>query len=115
MNVGASSLKRDLIVEEEHVIERKIPVYTITLNALLEKENIRNVDLMKLDIEGAEYETLQGLNLDKHIVKKIVYEAFNQEYYDRVASHLRKFDYKIHSTRHLNYWVAEKKCLFDIV
>ncbi len=109
VNVGASSLKRDLVAEEGHLIERKIPVYTITLNTLLEKENIGNLDLIKLDIEGAEYEALQGLNLDRHVVKKIIYEAFNQEYYDRVASHLRKFGYEIRPTKHPNYWVAEKK------
>jgi|GEM_PF-4960217 FkbM family methyltransferase len=114
-NVGASSLKRELIAEEGLTIDRKISVYTITLDTLLKKEGIKDVDLMKLDVEGAEYEALQGLNLDEHAVKKIIYEAFNQEYYDKVTSYLQKFDYKIHSTRHLNYWVAEKKCLFDTV
>jgi FkbM family methyltransferase len=109
MNVGASSLKRDLIAEEGLTIDRKITVYTITLNTLLEKEDIGDVDLMKLDIEGAEYEALQGLNLSKHVIKKIVYEALNQEYYNRVASHLRKFGYEIRPTKYPKYWVAEKR------
>ena len=109
VNVSTSSLKWDLIVEEGFTVERKIPVYTITLNTLLEKERIEDVDLMKLDIEGAEYEALQGLNLSKHVVKKIVYEALNQEYCNRVASYLWKFGYEIRPTKHPKYWVAEKR------
>jgi FkbM family methyltransferase len=109
MNVGASSLKRDLIAEEGLTIDRKISVYTITLDTLFEKEGIKDVDLMKLDVEGAEYEALQGLNLDEHAVKKIIYEVLNQECYDRITSYLQKFGYKVRPTKHPSYWIAEKR------
>ena len=108
VNFGGASLKREFIEMQRWSIIYRIQVRTITLNTLLEREDVRYVDLMKLDIEGAEYEALQGLNLDKHPVKKIIYEAFNQEYCDKVASHLRKFGYEIRPTKHPNYWVAEK-------
>jgi FkbM family methyltransferase len=109
MNVGASSLKRDLIAEEGLTIDRKISVYTITLDTLFEKEGIKDVDLMKLDVEGAEYEALQGLNLDEHAVKKIICEVLNQECYDRITSYLQKFGYKVRPTKHPSYWIAEKR------
>jgi len=43
----------------------------VTIPWILKKHNINKVDLLKIDIEGAEYEVL--FNLDKTLLKKIKY------------------------------------------
>ena len=107
-NTGASSLNLEHIIEEGFIVKQKIPIRAITLNSLLEQENIKDVDLVKLDMEGSEYEVLLGLDLDKHVVRKIIYEAWNREYSNKISSYLRRFGYEVHPTRHPEYWVAEK-------
>ena len=109
VNWGATSLKRDFVEMQDMKIISRTTVYTITLNTLLKQEDVKDVDLIKLDIEGTEYEALLGLNLKKHAVRKFIYEVLDREYGDKITSHLRKFGYKIRRTKHPNYWVAEKR------
>jgi len=48
---------------------------TATLDEILEKAHApRHIDLMSIDIEGAEYEALRGLSLDKYQVQAFVIE-----------------------------------------
>lgn len=46
----------------------------ISLNAELERHGINKIDVLSLDIEGAEYEALQGLNIKKYSPSVIVVE-----------------------------------------
>jgi FkbM family methyltransferase len=49
-------------------------VDVVTLNDFLEKENISNIDFLKIDAEGYDYLVLQGINLEKYSPKVIICE-----------------------------------------
>ncbi len=53
-------------------------VETITLDEALKKNNIPYCHLLKVDVERAEYELLQGFSefLEKHLVRYILIEMF---------------------------------------
>jgi len=55
---------------------KEIQVPKISLNDLLDREGIKKIDLISLDIEGHELEALKGLNLDRFSPDLIVTETF---------------------------------------
>ena len=57
-----------------------VDLVTATLDEILEKAHApRHIDFMSIDVEGAEYEALRGLSLDKYQVEAFVIEHNNQE------------------------------------
>ena len=58
-----------------------IPVAQFPLSLLTDKLNIKKVDFLSLDVEGHEYEVLNGINFDKLYIKYICIEIrnFHQE------------------------------------
>ena len=52
-----------------------INVPTITLNSLLEKHNIKKIDLFSLDVEDYEAEVLRGIDFDIHRPKFLLIEV----------------------------------------
>ncbi len=73
-----------------------------TLDNILDNLNIRKVDLVKIDVEGAERQVLEGMkNILKSGKAKIIFEAWNQEYVDACRKVLEKYGYKI---KHLDNW-----------
>ena len=53
---------------------------TATLDEILEKAHApRHIDFMSIDVEGAEYEALRGLSLDKYQVGAFAIEHNNEE------------------------------------
>jgi len=59
----------------------KYPVSTITIDKFLEKNKIKLVDVMKVDIDGSEYEFLQGAKktLENNKVKIILLEIMGKK------------------------------------
>lgn len=74
---------------------KKVEVQTITLDMLLEKYNIDKVDILKIDVEGLEYEILRNCTMLNRI-KKIVLEYHNTEIRSRLIPFM-------------------KGCMFDLV
>jgi FkbM family methyltransferase len=64
---------------ERDKITNTIKVQAITLNKLLEKHNITNIDFFSLDVEGYEISVLNGLNLNKYRPKFMLIESANRE------------------------------------
>jgi FkbM family methyltransferase len=59
---------------------------TITLDHIIKTNNLTKIDFLKIDIEGAEYDLIDGLNVDTlSIVKQI-----SIEFHDFVDPNLRK-------------------------
>ena len=64
----------------------------ITLNNLIEKHSINNVDLLSLDVEGDELSILEGCSLEKGHIKNILVETSN---YEKVNIYLKNFGYSL--------------------
>jgi len=121
----ASSLLRPTKRMIELSTERKydhetVKVPTMTLDRYCRSNNIRNIDVLKLDVQGAELSVLKGAkNLLKAGNVKIIYSEviFAEIYTDQtrfidLVSYLNKFNYDLWDigsflyTRNDRLWVA---------
>lgn len=63
----------------------------ISLDAELERQGIKKIDVLNLDIEGAEFEALQGLNIGKYTPSVIVVEIHADDMRQVMDSAVSKF------------------------
>ena len=83
---------------------KKINVETDTLDNILKNLKIKNVDLIKIDVEGAETDVLKGATKTlKKYHPKIIFEAWDEQYLKKVKKILDKFNYKIKQIVPENY------------
>ena len=88
-----------------------VEVYGITIDNIVNKLGLRNIDWIKIDVEGAEHLVLKGarktLSLAKNIIIEVWYENLN-----KVFSVLRKknYDIKVLSQGKYNMYIYAKKC-----
>ena len=61
-----------------------------TLWQLVNRHNIKKVDLLSLDVEGSEMQVLRGARLEKKYIESILVET---EEFDKVKSYLGSFGY----------------------
>ncbi len=81
-NQGASSLlKASGKYEVEQYAQKEVFVEGITLNTFIQENNIPNIDLLWMDIQGAELKALQGLKDKISFVKLIHIEVEFMEIY----------------------------------
>ena len=50
-----------LNIKNNNFFHYKIPIKIITLDYFIEKNKIKNIDLLKIDTEGYEFNVLKGL------------------------------------------------------
>lgn len=83
---------------------KSIEIKCITLKEFMQKKNIKKIDLLKMDCEGAEYEIIESLSLeDLFKIKRIVMEVHHLEY-DPSKNHIWLKDY----LKKRGYEVSEK-------
>lgn len=56
----------------------------------------QNIDFLSLDVEGYEYEVLQGMNLNKYRPNYMLIEIYEQKK-DKIFEYLRSNNYKLYS------------------
>ena len=85
--------------------DEKIKIEVDSLDNILKELKIKKIDLMKVDVEGAEADVLEGAvkTLNKSH-PKIVFEAWNSVHLKRVEKILSKFNYKIKKIDDINYF-----------
>lgn len=59
-------------------IKQVMSVSTERLDAVLEANNVKNIDFLSIDVEGMEYEVLKSINLDVNKPKIILLEKFGE-------------------------------------
>jgi len=57
------------------ILQKYVLIESITLDSLLELLNIQHVDLMKIDVEGAEFYVLLGGEKSLHKIKQLIIEV----------------------------------------
>ena len=88
--------------EHEMVIE----VPAITLNKLLEKHNIKNIDFFSLDVEGYEISVLNGFDIERYLPSYMLIETTTFE--NRISAIFEYMDNK-------NYKVVERLSCNDFL
>lgn len=74
-----------------------------TLDFLIKEYNIKKVDYLKMDIEGAEIEALKGAsgflkNYNPFLLIEALHEVDGQATYHKVINYLSEFEYRLVST-----------------
>jgi FkbM family methyltransferase len=63
-----------LNVKNKKYFYHKLPIKIITLDYFIQKNNIQNIDLIKIDTEGYEYNIMKGLSKYSSKIKMIYFE-----------------------------------------
>ena len=78
-----------LNIENENLFFYKVPIQLYTLDHFIEKNEIKNIDLLKIDTEGYEFRIIKGLS--KYYTKiKLIY--FEHHYDDMILKKYRFSD-----------------------
>jgi hypothetical protein len=96
----------------------KTEVQTVTLKDLVDEA--KHIDLLKIDIEGAEYKVIENMDpsLSKYIDNMFIechfFEADYKEKYDRLLSKLSAMGYTVDETisRSLENYTGGSECIF---
>jgi len=63
-----------LNIKNKNSFHYKIPINIITLDYFIEKKKITNIDLLKIDTEGYEFNVLKGLSKHNQKIKLVYFE-----------------------------------------
>lgn len=77
LNKESKYLERKLKVlniKNKDTFYHKLPIKISTLDNFIEQNNIQNIDLLKIDTEGYEFNVLKGLSNYSHKIKLIYFE-----------------------------------------
>ncbi len=93
--IGAIGGKTVMIPERPWIRDefiQNVPVKTTTLNELFDKYSIQKADIVKIDVEGMEFEILEKSSVFSRI-KKIVVEYHTREIREKIIDLLRSNDF----------------------
>lgn len=85
---------------------KEISIAARSLNSILKEQNAPEIDLLSIDVEGAELQVLQGLDIDKHKPKLILLE--DKHLYLTKHRFLKKHNYQLIKRTGFNFWYAPK-------
>ena len=77
LNINSKYLKKKLKIlniKDKNFFQHKVPIEIITLDYFIEKKKIENVDLLKIDTEGYEFNVLKGLSKHNQKIKLVYFE-----------------------------------------
>ena len=90
----------------EKMISKTYKIKAVKLSNIILQENIKTIDLLKIDTEGHELEVLQGLGNKINLVKIILIEFHNADIYLKYSSN------KIHKLLKNNGFILHDKMKF---
>jgi len=83
---------------------RHVKINVDTLDNILKNLKIKRVDLIKIDVEGAETDVLKGaMKTLKSSHPKIVFEAWDEKYLRKIEKILKPLNYKVVKIAEENY------------
>ena len=63
-----------LKIKNQDLVIKKIPIAIVSLDEFIEKKKIKNIDILKIDTEGYEFNVLKGIEKNYQIIKMIYFE-----------------------------------------
>lgn len=81
--------------EEKEVIALKLP--NLTINNLLDKYKLQNIDLLFIDTEGYDSKIIMSIDFTKFNIKEIYYENLHVNAYE-LRTFLKEKNYAIHES-----------------
>ena len=78
-----------LNIKSKELFFKKVPINIITLDNFINEKKIQNIDLLKIDTEGYEYNVLKGL-INNHKIIKLIY--FEHHFDDMILKNYKFFD-----------------------
>jgi FkbM family methyltransferase len=106
---GHASLEKNAD-EHNYRFHNTIEVKGDTLNNILKKRKINKIDLLSIDVEGAEMEVLLGLDFNLYYPKLILLE--DKHLYLKKHLFLKKNGYKLAQRLNRNCWYIPKELKF---
>jgi hypothetical protein len=85
---------------------KEIEVQARTLNSILEEQDVSAIDLLSIDVEGAELEVLSGTDLEKYKPSLILLE--DKHLYLDKHRYLKKYGYRLVKRTRQNCWYVQK-------
>jgi len=80
-------------LKDRKVKVEEIQVPKISLNDLFDREGIKKIDLISIDIEGHELEALKGLDLERFSPELVVIESWDSG--EKLTKHFNKHGYQL--------------------
>ncbi|ADX06254.1 FkbM family methyltransferase [Organic Lake phycodnavirus 2] len=94
-NFGNNSLMASIDgIRQKGIDNSNIEISVTTLEKILDGVNVKNIDLLSLDVEGYEFEVLKGLNLNKYRPTYLLIEIYNVNF-DNIHNYLTENNYKL--------------------
>lgn len=111
--MSSLSVKPEMLLRVEHVKDRiqvrEITVAAMTLDQVLTKAKPPQIDFMTLDIEGFEWDALQGFSLSVWKPQVLIIER-NTHYPDaKIMGYLHKNAYRFLRTTGVNDWFVPRE------
>jgi FkbM family methyltransferase len=95
LSLGSRSGLARIVGEAEEVPGERIEVEVVTLDGVVKERGLSRIDLMKIDVEGFEYEVLLGGRDAMRITRRIVVEYDHPELREAIRRFLGGFGFDL--------------------
>jgi len=83
----------------------KIQIKVDTLDNIIKEKGLKDIKLIKIDVEGAEANVLKGAKKTlKKYHPKLIFEAWDETYFKKIKNILDKYNYKFEKIGSQNYF-----------
>jgi FkbM family methyltransferase len=108
--LSATSVNRERLHEYQPQM-RKIVVQAKTLDTILEQASMRKIDFLTIDVEGHEWDVLQGFTIDRWQPEIVIIERWSTLPDQNIMQYMHQNNYIYkRTTGGLNDWFHRAKC-----
>jgi FkbM family methyltransferase len=115
-NSGISSVRKHNDVPSNHF--RPVKVKAIRMDTFIKKYQVESIDFLKLDVEGCNFEVLEGFGKELDIIKSMHIEAEHHEHWagerlwedirTKLEPHFEMVFFERHFTQSDSFWIKKE-------